>query len=364
MSHSEVFMLKVTGELTPTGVKLSAEPTEAALKFVTEKLSPFFFKLPHDKFIDYSYEKAAEAYADSRIHMVQSRSGDCIAPYQLVFDYRTVPSSNNWGTFSFEDEPYLFPGELAGHRKAMEAEYGKRGLLKKGNQPAVRVQNFQIKDGHPYLNLQRAHYYDQVGSNLTLDFHFDKAITVQGQDCHSVREWDVAQASGPKKKLPPFQQSRLANTIGVAIGVTAKSRYGQTHWLRRKRSKTVAVYPGMWHLPFSFALCMDQDGKDVTDLKHLIGFDLNHEKSEELAGLEHSDFGELKPLAFCRDLARGGKPQFFLELPCRVPFEKLKGRVGEHNRAAEFSGDMKLIMDGEEQVYSPELACLRLLTES
>ena len=58
------------------------------------------------------------------------------------------------------------------------------------------------------------------------------------------------------------------------------------------------------------------------------------------------------------------KPQFFLEVPCLVPFEKLKRNLHEKTPAQEFTGHIELTREGENQQYSRELACFLLLAES
>src|SRR6185312_16502183 len=114
-------------------------------------------------------------------------------PYQILVDYRTSPAYQGWGRVYFEGE-YSFPGALARHRTAMVADFQHRKLLKKGNQSAPRVARFQIENRLPCFFLQSAHYYDQVGSNLTLDYLFDEPVMVRECQCRCVREWDVAQA--------------------------------------------------------------------------------------------------------------------------------------------------------------------------
>jgi len=324
---------------------------------LAEKFKGLFGK---DEYIDYSPERAAEAYQDSRIEFIQTPDGRVRSPYQLLVDYRQRPAES-WGTVTFSGA-YTFPGALETRRREMVEEFGQKKLLKKGNQPAPRVVTCDTSRETPHFVLEAAHYHDQVGSNLTIDRPpFSPTITVRGVECRCVREWDVAQANGQVKKLPTFEESRLANTIGVAIGITARSsRDGRWQWLRRKRSKEVAVYPGMWHVPFSFALAFDEHSRTVNDLNTLIRFDLASERSEELAGLEVSDFGTLKPVAFCRDLARGGKPQFFFELPLRISLEDLLRRTKDTTE--EFVGKIQPISELQEgPKVSPELVCFLLL---
>lgn len=342
-------------EYDPTTNSWSLGPTESDLHQVAKALEWLFRR---EQYIDYSPDRAAEAYQDSNIQLVQTPDGRVRAPYQLLVDYRRWPARQAWGTIAFA-EAYSFPGALANHKTAMIHQFERQKLLKKGNQMAPRVMRCELQRKVPHFVLQSAYYYDQVGSNLTLDFPFAAPIPVGAVECRCVREWDVAQAHGKVKQLPEFEESKLANTVGVAIGMTAKSRDGHLHWLRRKRSKTVAVYPGMWHVPFSFALAIDEHSRSVKDIRSLIRFDLANERAEELGGLDYSDFGELRPVALCRDLARGGKPQFFLELPCLVPFEDLRRKAVD--TTSEFAGKIESISDGEEEMFSPELACFMLL---
>lgn len=342
-------------EYDPTTNSWSLGPTEWDLQHLANALRWLFRR---QEFINYSPDHAAEAYQDSNIQFVQTPDGRIRAPYQLLVDYRQWPSNRGWGTIEFAED-YCFPGALAKHKTAMIRQFERQNLLKKGNQRALRVRRCDLQKKVPHLVVQRAFYHDQVGSNLTLDFPFANPVPVGDVQCRCVREWDVVQAGGNAKQLPEFEESELANTVGVAIGMTARSRNGRLHWLRRKRSKTVAVYPGMWHVPFSFGLAVDEHSRVAKDIKSLIRFDLGIERAEELGGLEYSDFGELRPVALCRDLARGGKPQFFFELPCLVPFEDLRRKAVD--TTSEFAGKIEKISDGEEEMFSPELACFVLL---
>ncbi len=352
-------MVKFT--LNPMTNTLGFTPTPEDVDWVLYLAKKFKRLFGGDDYIDYSPERAAEVYQDSNIEFVQTPDGRVRSPYQLLFDYRQWPAERrSWGTVTFAGA-YAFPGALDRRRKEMIDAFEQKRLLKKGNQKAPRVVKYESIKKLPHFVLQTAYYHDQVGSNLTIDRPlFSTPVTVRGVECQCVREWDVAQAHGDVKKLPTFEESRLANTIGVAIGITAQSRDGRWHWVRRKRSKDVAVYPGMWHVPFSFALALGDHSLEAKDLNTLIHFDLGSERSEELAGLEVSDFGALKPVAFCRDLARGGKPQFFFELPALIPLEDLQQKAWD--TTSEYTGKIQAISEQEESPnVSPELVCFLLL---
>jgi hypothetical protein len=160
--------------------------------------------------------------------------------------------------------------------------------------------------------------------------------------------------------LPPLSSSRLANTIGVAVGVTAKDRFGQRQIIKRLRSGDVAVYEDQWHVPLSFALAWPEgfDTGETMTLSELISRDLGHELAEELHGLEPTDFEPPRPLAFCRDMVRGGKPQFFFEVRSRLSVDELRNRM--RSDRAEFTSQTGVV-ESREPKLSPELLAFSML---
>jgi hypothetical protein len=76
-------------------------------------------------------------------------------------------------------------------------------------------------------------------------------------------------------------------------------------------------------------------------------------------GLEVSDFEPPRPLAFCRDLVRGGKPQFFFEMESRMLVDDLERKGGAENR--EYITAIQTA-DTNSTDYSPELLAFPLLT--
>ncbi len=285
--------------------------------------------------------------------------GEVTAPYAILFDYRDRVPDRAWGHVTV-GSAYSFPKELQSHREAMVAKFDSEGKLSKGNRPCPRVLSFERgTDGLPILTVHRAFYNDQVGTNLTPDEPLQPALKRGDFRCASVRSWDLAQA-GSDERLPAFSASRLANTIGVAIGITVPDKYGRPLVLRRKRTKKVAVYEGQWHVPFSFALAWTESLRagDSLNLADLILPDYGHEFAEELRGLEITDFEPARPLAFCRDMVRAGKPQFFFEIKSRIPLEDLRKRIGPD--ALEYRGQVG-VADGQAVEMSPELLAFSLL---
>lgn len=298
---------------------------------------------------------------ESQLLKLQSHRGDILAPYVTMFDYRNRTFDKTWGHVAVSN-PYEFPGELVSHRDRMVIRFNKEGKLRKGNRPCPRVLDVKIaENGLPSLTIQKAFYYDQVGTNLTPDEPLSPSLMVRGLQCVSVRDWDLNQADC-QQQLPTFIASKIANTIGVAVGLTAPDEYGRFHIIRRRRTEEVAVYEGQWHVPFSFALAWPdtlQTG-DLLDLSHLILPDYGHEFAEELRGLEITDFEPARPLAFCRDMVRAGKPQFFFEIRSRIPLNKLKPQI--KSDGAEYVKDVGVVSDLAAEL-SPELLAFSILVD-
>jgi hypothetical protein len=311
-----------------------------------------------DVYLDYRTSTAETNYAQSKINWleIENKIGKVIhAPYDILVDYRKCPTESSWGKYKFVGK-FDFPNNLSAHREAMIEKFKKEGRLSRGDNPAPRVNKFEMIEGKPFFTLEEAFYSDQVGTNLTIDYPFVKSIEANGHKCDTVREWDIAQA-GKTQTLPNFENSKLANTIGVAIGVTAQSQDGRHVILRRKRAEKMAVYAGMWHVPFSFALTMRNLSIDEEEMRNLIDPDWGHEFADEL-GLEFVDFEPPQILAFCRDLARGGKPQFFFEMKSRLNFEELRKKISK--KTPEFTGAVQKVTETD-TAYSPELVAFTFL---
>ncbi len=311
-----------------------------------------------DQYLNYDFSYIAAQYGDLPWIRAHVNGHALEVPYTLVHDYRKHPSAS-WGIGNI-GESYHFPAQLLAHRRSMVDRFTKEGrLFKKGDSLCPRVASFDVAaSDEPLFQLERAWYTDQVGTNLTLDFPLSKPITVAAIECRTAREWDQASGIGRKEGLPEFSTSRLANTIGVSIGVTCRTKTGEPALLRRSRAKNVAVYAGMWASPFAFALALPKEISDGPhNMRDIISWDLGVEFAEELA-LDTSEFTEPRPVAFCRDVVRGGKPQFFFEMSTDVPFEDIATRLGKKN--SEYTGRVSVVDSADNASHpkvSPELAC-------
>lgn len=275
------------------------------------------------------------------------------APYQIIHSFNSDEIKNGWAKVDFI-ERFDFPHLLLNHKSKIVELFNKQNKLSKGNLDATRVVDFTIENNFPKITAQIAKYFDQVGTNLSLDYKLEPKIT----DCEKLRDWDIKQSQVTNGNIPPLNKSKLANTLGIAIGITAQNSKKQDVVLIRLRTNKTAVYSNMWHLPFSFAHCPEKNEiKEKFNLKDLIINDYQSELNEEL-GLSISDFFEPIPLAFCRDLVRGGKPQLFLEMKSKLTFEELQKRI--QNKTNEYKKNLKEY-ELNANTYSPELEAFILL---
>ena len=301
----------------------------------TQKRSPFLNY--NTAWLQQYYHKTCDQGS-----LLKSADSKLVAPYEILYDYRNTQNAD-WGSYSYSGE-FSLTNELAPVKSAFIELFKKRNLLYKGDNICPRIHEFNISDGKLSIGIQKAHYYDQVATNLSLDY------PLTGEDvtnllAKNLREWDIIQSKTDPGNLPSFQKSKLANTIGVALGITAKNKKNEKIMLIRQRTKNVAVSQNMFVLPFSFSLNLDNkicQSPHSGSIFDLIRTDFRHEQAEEL-GLEPNiiDFEKVKPVLFCREFCRGGKPQFFFEIDQDIPFEELRMQIRESSATKkEYKGDI------------------------
>jgi hypothetical protein len=240
-------------------------------------------------------------------------------PYELIANAENLLGSG-WLNLKWKQEPFELPLELIGHRDEMVQEFQKRGRLRQGpgglpdNQICPRVIGFDNQ--RKELTLQQAVYFDQVATNLCMDFRLQTQACNYG---HTIREIDrnyivngkhLQEKKLANEDLTPFKESFLANTLGVACMIVFKN--GEVFY--RLRSEKTAVYGNKAHVPVSFAQEVNINSTPPWTLEELVMPDLRVEFNQETR-LEYGRYiSKAIPLGFCRDIQRGGKPQLFLLL--------------------------------------------------
>lgn len=180
--------------------------------------------------------------------------------------------------------------------------------------PMVRVTGFQRGSNALMLEVQRASYFDQAKSNLIMDF--DRGAPGKNMSLRQLQ-------SSTNGSLPTLSDHSLANTLGAAVMVYYWSEENWVPYLVRRAVK-VGVFPGGVHCTASGAVGWQNDGQGLT-FDSLCTAAIRKELKEEV-GLVANDFYELCPIAFCRELARGGKPQLFFGAKTDLTREQLKER--------------------------------------
>jgi hypothetical protein len=152
------------------------------------------------------------------------------------------------------------------------------------------------------LRVQCAAFSDGVKSNYAMDGPGE------------LREMLRAEY-GPK--LPPLCDPRLSNGIGTAIVVFDRAN---RPYLPR-RAPRQAVFPSGYHCTASGEAVWTESG----DFDGLFTANICRELEEEV-GLQREELDWIRPVAFCREFLRAGKPQFFFAAATSLSDAELRER--------------------------------------
>lgn len=270
-----------------------------------------------NEFVDYSIVRKNGYYrGDSRRFRlrINGQTEEVEVPYKELVSFVHTAPVIKLDTSGFDNRFELSPALVKKTTDAFNRFKSTRMLTT--NDTTVRVCGFHKSseaDNEYICKVQRATYYDQVHTNLTLDRLF------AGVEEDSVRSLDL----GPDKSLPAFEDSIMANTLGVsAIWVmadhTASSRNAKLRYFLMPRSRKTGIYNGMYSSVGGVARI--PEGATFKDnlLETYARDEMKREFLEESGvdfllktrKLKETDI-RIVPLAFVRDLIRGGKPQFF-----------------------------------------------------
>lgn len=160
--------------------------------------------------------------------------------------------------------------------------------------------------------LERSTYFKQVRTNLSLD------LPLKIDHEATLRSYDLADDSN----LPDFEKSIMVNSIGVSSVVYFRDKETgeRRFFLKPRKGKRVddgagnlsgtGVFQDM--LGTISGVAQMPSGHKVDSLVAYATSEMIREFNRE-AGLEEGEnpVKQIVPLAFVRELARGGKPQFF-----------------------------------------------------
>ena len=228
-------------------------------------------------------------------------------PYSEITNYIENPNSSIKIIDSNLGEQYILSKDIIEKTEDTLTEF----LSKKPNTYNGRTLRFQylnqIDTSHFECKLQPATYFDQIRTNLTLD------MPLKGDEEKSIRIIDLEK----NKLLKPLSDSIMANTIGIsAVWYTTISqkekRNGIQFFLKPRKSNTGVFYNSLGSI--SGVVEPPKNNVFNTDtLEEYLIKEMLREFYEEVPAAKvffKEEEIEIKPLAFVRELTRGGKPQF------------------------------------------------------
>lgn len=273
-------------------------------------------KICNSKFLDYSlvirnrYYEADFMKPKVRVNGIVK---SVTMPYKEIINYVIRPNSRiSINDKNLHDDFRLPQETLAATQRAFDCFKSKRMLV--SDDTSLRIKSLKRSSADCWnCYLQRAKYSDQVRTNLTLDFPMDSVRE------ETMRTMDLDDGN----TLRPFDTSILANTIGVsAIWIMRKTpnlnRRGKNLYFMMPRRNNTGVYNGMLGTISGVVLAPETNSFDVDFLEDYLEGEVRREFYEESGINNLIDSGDIIsenihiiPLAFVRDLTRGGKPQFF-----------------------------------------------------
>ena len=192
------------------------------------------------------------------------------------------------------------PGDGDGLREQALA-YALKMKPKTHDGEVVRIEDCTVIGSKLRLSVQKASYFQQRQSNLALDYQY-KTITGTVLTMRDL----LRQQFG--LSLPPLNDRRMANTLGIAALIMVREAGELTPYLvSRSRDGAVFNQGGEWHCTAS-SVAKLPDGPDRTP--YFYKDSMLKELDQEVGILEH-ELETLEPVAFCREMTRGGKPQMF-----------------------------------------------------
>ena len=251
---------------------------------------------------------------------------------------------------SFSSVKYRLPPKLAKHGEQAIAFFKKLKKINYDPQIDAWENNTTFRlarlDAGGRFFCQPVTYFDQIGTNITLDWNSgllpDKAVSIR-----SGVERPIA------GKLPGFEHSILANNFGSAIMFF--DRELRRTFVRVRSAEMGSIAHRALHCTVSGVLELRPDttaGEHDFDF-FLYGTHLEIKMETDL----NEDQYLLFPVAFARELPRGGKPQLFFVAVCLVSdeeFERSCQNAIEKNEYITNTDNTFFDKSGKKQISMPE----------
>lgn len=267
-------------------------------------------------FIDYNIVLNNQYYKDDFLKMnlrIKTEIRTRVFPYKELINYIKHPTTKIQISNKSLSDIFRLPEELLYATTNAYTSFIQTRLLV-SDDTTLRIKALHsVNDNLWMCSLQKAKYTDQIRTNLTIDFPLE-SITEE-----TMRTKDL----GENNTLRPFEESILANTIGVSAIWVMKKKSGITNisenmYFLMPRKKNTGIYNGMLGTISGVVTSPQSDKFNSEFLEDYLTLEIQREFYEETGINSLIDSGYLKcdeiritPLAFVRDLTRGGKPQVF-----------------------------------------------------
>jgi 8-oxo-dGTP pyrophosphatase MutT (NUDIX family) len=154
------------------------------------------------------------------------------------------------------------------------------------------------------------------------------------------------------RRLPPLGDPRLSNGVGTAVVVFD----GDDRPYLPRRAPRQSVFPGGYHCTAS-GEAVWREGP--LEFDRIFTENICRELEEEV-GLTRADLDWIRPVAFCREFLRAGKPQFFFAARTSLDASQLQSRR-RAAIAAQLAHGRQEVLDDVLREFDPKLCTLECI---
>jgi len=277
----------------------------------------------------------------------------CQAPYVETIPLRKGDAGFEFGinvnelSVRFLKAKYTPPVRLKAHCEQSVDLFKKIGRIKKDsndeweNNETIKITDFNLEKKE--VVIQPATYFDQVGTNLTLDWASGCLGDTPSATLRNNIEKTVDGA------LPRLKNSVLANTLGVAAVIVSRGEDVLIP-IRGNEQAVMVDKQGKFHCSASGVFAWDKADPSAINIDFEFFIDGMAREIQSETGLLKEEC-TITPLAFSRELIRGGKPQLFFVAETNVSMEELKTRMSNAEEHWEFISIADLTEDSPLRPY-------------
>lgn len=248
---------------------------------------------------------------------------------------------------AIEPSSYRVPEKLRRHGDAVVQFLKDTGKINFNEEMRQWENNVSLRidsiEPNGRIACRKARYFDQIATNLTMDW----ATGLLTDGWHTIRSGLERPENG---RLRQLMDSTLANTLGVAVMFYERDL---SPILRVRSESLASIQKRGLHCTASGVHEVEESQRPGLFDFSILRQGMLKEIKEEI-GLDEHEYC-LFPVAFARELPRGGKPQLFFAAVSLVESERIRGAMASAKEAYEFVEDQAVIRlptDGNTQTFS------------